>query len=276
MLIIMIIRLKINKQKKSLSQKIHYLYSGVVQMKKNSTLITIISLLCISAVIYFIQIWHFDAPRDTFFYLMQDLAFLPVQIALVTVIVGKIISAHEKRERLNKTNILVSAFFSEIGSELVNQMLCFISNTEGLVPYLDIKVDWTSEDFAKAVDSLKKQNIQVECTKQELDNLKRLLREKRRSIMFFLSNPMLLEHDAFTDMLWAIFHLADELLARDDVYNLPDTDIEHLNNDINRTISTILIHWLGYMNHIKMEYPYLFSLEARRNPINGVSEIIIK
>jgi len=245
-------------------------------MKKNSTLITIISLLCISAVIYFIQIWHFDAPRDTFFYLMQDLAFLPVQIALVTVIVGKIISAHEKRERLNKTNILVSAFFSEIGSELVNQMLCFISNTEGLVPYLDIKVDWTSEDFAKAVDSLKKQNIQVECTKQELDNLKRLLREKRRSIMFFLSNPMLLEHDAFTDMLWAIFHLADELLARDDVYNLPDTDIEHLNNDINRTISTILIHWLGYMNHIKMEYPYLFSLEARRNPINGVSEIIIK
>ncbi len=245
-------------------------------MKKNSTVIIIISLLCISALIYFIQISYFNDQRNTFFYLMQDLAFLPVQIALVTVVVGKIIGAHEKRERLNKTNILVSTFFSEIGSELVRQMLCFVSNTEDLFPYLDIKADWTSRNFANAADTLQKQNIRVDCTTQELDNLKGLLKEKRTSIMFFLSNPMLLEHDAFTDMLWVIFHLTDELLARNDVYNLPDTDIEHLSNDIKRTISTILIHWLGYMNHIKTDYPYLFSLEIRRNPIHRESEIIVK
>lgn len=245
-------------------------------MKKNSTVITIISLLGISTIIYFIQFLQFNSPRDTFFYLMQDLAFLPVQIALVTVVVGKIIGAHEKRERLNKTNILVSAFFSEIGSELVRQLLSFVSNTEDIFPNLDIKEEWTSKDFVKAAETLKKQDIYVECTPQKLDNLKQLMEGKRRSIMFFLSNPMLLEHDSFTDMLWAIFHLTDELLARDDVYELPDTDIEHLSNDIKRAISSILIHWLGYMNHIKTDYPYLFSLETRRNPTNSDSEIIVR
>lgn len=243
-------------------------------MKKNSTLIIIISLLCISAIIYFVQILYFNDPRNTFFYLMQDLAFLPVQIALVTVVVGKIIGAYEKQERLNKTNILVSAFFSEIGSDLVRQLLTFSSNTEDLFPYLDITEEWTSREFDNAADVLKKQDINVECTAHRLDKLKQLLEGKHSSIMFFLSNPMLLEHDSFTDMLWAIFHLTDELLARDDVYKLPDTDVSHLCNDIQRTVNSILVNWLGYMNHIKTDYPYLFSIEIRRNPIKSDAKII--
>jgi len=34
----------------------------------------------------------------------------------------------------------------------------------------------------------------------------------------------LLEHDTFSDLLWAVFHLAEELAHRDNVKDLKDTD----------------------------------------------------
>lgn len=244
-------------------------------MKKNSSVMTIIFLLFLSLIIYWIQLTQFHSPRDTFFYLMQDLAFLPIQVALVTIALGKIIEEREKRERLNRTNMLVSAFFSEIGSDLMKQLISCV-NTEEIAPYLNIKEEWSSKNFIKAANELKTIDILVDYKPKYFLELKEVLKEKRKLLMVIISNPVLLEHETFTDMLWAIFHLTDELIARDRVDDLPDTDISHLNNDIKRAFSYILIHWLGYMNHIKTDYPYLFSLEMRRNPLNKETEIIIK
>jgi len=40
------------------------------------------------------QIKIFHAPRDTFFYLFQDLAFVPIQVLLVTLIVDRVLRIH--------------------------------------------------------------------------------------------------------------------------------------------------------------------------------------
>ena len=37
-----------------------------------------IALIALSAVLYLVQIEIFHTPRDTFFYLFQDLAFVPI------------------------------------------------------------------------------------------------------------------------------------------------------------------------------------------------------
>jgi hypothetical protein len=42
------------------------------------------SLLVISAVAYFVQIIIFRRTEDTFFYMLQDIAFVPIQVLLVT------------------------------------------------------------------------------------------------------------------------------------------------------------------------------------------------
>lgn len=72
-------------------------------MKKisSNTLLALL-LIFISMIIYIIQLVQFHAIRDTAFYFLQDMAFLPLQVAIVTLAFNKILSVREKRERLKK------------------------------------------------------------------------------------------------------------------------------------------------------------------------------
>ena len=64
-------------------------------------------------------------------------------------------------------------------------------------------------------------------------------------------NPNLLEHVSFTDLLLAIFHLSEELAARDTLDGLPQSDYEHLAGDIKRAYTLLIREWLAYMMHLK-------------------------
>ena len=143
-------------------------------------------------------------------------------------------------------------------------------------PHLNIEARWSARDFREAAAFVKNKTLPVTCNVNNLEDIKALLIEKRMYILVILANPTLLEHEAFTDMLWAILHLTDELLARNSLSGLPDTDVAHLDNDVRRALGAILVHWIGYMNYIKPDYPFLFSLETRRNPFNKNSEIVVR
>ena len=94
-----------------------------------------------------------------------------------------------------------------------------------------------------------------------------------RVLSDLLENPNLLEHDTFTDTLWAVFHLTDELAHREDLKSLPETDVRHLSGDIDRAYKCIVAEWLEYMKHLKRDYPYLFSLAVRTNPFDPAARV---
>ena len=72
-----------------------------------------------------------------------------------------------------------------------------------------------------------------------------------------------------------VFHLVEELEHRHRLSQLPNEDLSHLTNDIKR-VYTLLIHqWLDYMEHLKNNYPYLFSLAIRTNPFDQKASPII-
>jgi len=90
-----------------------------------------------------------------------------------------------------------------------------------------------------------------------------------------LGNPSLLEHERFTEALWAISHLSDELSARPAPAKSGAKDLEHLAGDINRVYRLIVSEWIIYMEHLQSHYPYLFSLSIRNNPFNPEASVII-
>ena len=55
-----------------------------------------IILMVIAASLYILQIYLFHAERDTFFYLFQDLAFVPIRVLLVTIIVDRVIILQDR------------------------------------------------------------------------------------------------------------------------------------------------------------------------------------
>jgi hypothetical protein len=88
--------------------------------------------------------------------------------------------------------------------------------------------------------------------------------------------PSLLEHERFTNMLWAVFHLAEELTFRADrIGRLPKPDYEHLGHDLKRAYSQIGGEWIAYTEHLKESYPFLFSLASRINPFSSNPTAII-
>lgn len=245
-------------------------------MKKigQNTLLSLL-LVTISIALYTLQVALFHSTRDTGFYFFQDLAFLPLQVAIVTIVLGRVISAWNKRERLKKINMAISAFFSEAGTEIMMKLAKLTAGDESLRAALNVGMSWTAADFTKSLRVVKNIVLTIDCGADEFEALKTLLLKKRDFMLRMLENPNLLEHDIFTDMLLAVFHMTEEMIARNDFTCLPTADTAHLIIDITRAQKTLLVQWLGHMEHLHAEYPYLYSLEVRRNPFGDSSVIIM-
>jgi hypothetical protein len=106
----------------------------------------------------------------------------------------------------------------------------------------------------------------MDIKKIDLVELKRFLSQKRMYLLTLLENPNLLEHDRFTDLLWATTHLDEELEARPAFKDLPKADLDHLAVDIQRMYDHLASEWLDYVQHLKATYPFLFSLVLRTHP----------
>ncbi|MEI7885722.1 MAG: hypothetical protein WCI30_10305 [Clostridia bacterium] len=229
-----------------------------------------------SLIFYVIQIAYFKTPQNTLFYFLQDLAFLPLQVVIVTIVLKKILSAREKKGRLKNINMAISAFFGEAGTEMILCLLQFSTKCGELKEQLEITEKWSNNDFKKASKLLKGYDFAMKSQVSSLPDLKQLLIAKRSFLLSMLENPNLLEHDTFTDTLWAVFHLTDELVARTDFTDLPDTDLNHLSIDMKRAFSKLLVEWINYIVHLKSDYPYLFSMAIRKNPFNEHISVIIR
>jgi hypothetical protein len=247
----------------------------VTAIKKSKNILILFPLLTFfSFVIYFIQIEIYKTPGQTYFYLLQDLAFVPVQALIVTFLINALMNSREKKQKLKKINVIISSFFAECGTSMIGMITNINENLPDLIKVLCLEnIDFDKLKYTKRdISDLK---FSIAATAAELVKMKEMLLSNKTMILMMLENPSLLEHDSFTDMLWAVFHIADELLCRDDLADLPKNDIAHLNNDISRAYRLLILEWLDYMRYLRAEYAYLFSLAVRKNPFSQEKDAII-
>jgi hypothetical protein len=219
-----------------------------------------------SAVLYFVHYLIFRDPHHIFIYLLGDLAFLPLEVFLVVIVIERVLSRREKQAMLYKLNMVIGAFFSEIGNRLLADLIGHFDNREEICHHLNVTKDWTPKDFKRAVAFAYHLKIHLDVRKLDLEGLKAFLAQKRVYLLTLLENPNLLEHDRFTDLLWATTHLDEELEARPSLENLPEPDLEHLAVDIQRMYDHLASEWLDYIVHLKSSYPFLYSLVLRTHP----------
>ena len=238
-------------------------------------LIIAVVLLTLSAIFYMVQIHIFHNEQETFFLMLQDLSFVPVNVLLVTLILDRLLKRREKQNLLNKMNMVIGVFFNDLGIELIKIFGVFIENIDEVNNVLQISQRWKDRDFNEINKKFKIKPNQFILNNQNLTILKDFLENKKGGLLNMLANPNLLEHDTFTNLLWAVFHLADELSHRPDFNDLPKTDLDHLKVDMMRAYTFIVSEWASYMKHLKNDYPYLFSIAVRTNPFNPDAEITV-
>ncbi len=235
-----------------------------------------ILLLLVSATIYFIVYIIFRDAKYELFYMGIDFAFLPLEILIVALVVEAAITAKERSVLLEKLNMMVGAFFSEVGTEFLEIVSKADLNTGKIRDDLRIYDDCNEDEFKMLMEKIRTYTPSIPINKDSMEflgNLREFLGKKRKFMLGLLENPVLLEHESFTDMLWALFHLTEEFDKRGSFDNLPETDYKHLQGDLERAYKRIIQEWLRYMEHLMKNYPYLFSLAMRTNPFDPDARI---
>lgn len=235
-----------------------------------------LSLVTLSAIVYFIHFVIFRDAHHIFIYLIGDVAFVFIEVLLVVLIIHRLLSAREKRARLEKMSMVIGAFFTEVGTKLLTYFSDLDPRLDNIKKELVVTNEWSEQEFFRVSQRLKDYDYGVEIRKVSLEDLSRFLTGKRIFLLRFLENPNLLEHETFTDLLQAVCHLTQELSYRKDFSQLPDSDYEHLAGDIKRVYSLLVNEWLDYMKYLKDNYPYLFSLAMRTNPFDQKASPIVK
>jgi len=248
-------------------------------MKKKQMSWTIkisIGFLSASAVTYLIHYLIFHDVHHIFIYMLGDFGFLFLDVLLVVLLVERLLSQREKRMMIKKLNMVIGAFFSEVGLTLLELFADFVEDAPQLEARLNITADWTQKDFRQAIKQVKEFPFRINFERKDLIPLRDFLVSKREFLLRLLENPNLLEHEGFTDLLWAVFHLSEELEFRGSkLAQIPDSDYQHLCGDLKRVYSHLLQQWLLYVSHLQESYPFLFSLAQRVNPLNPHASVII-
>ena len=227
-----------------------------------------VGLVVLSALLYTFHYTVFHDAHHIFIYLVGDVAFVPIEVLLVTLIIHRLLSEREKRSRLEKLNMVIGTFFSEVGTRLLTYFSDFDPGLDEIRSRLVVTSDWTSKEFDAVERQLRTYGYSVDIDKVDLAGLREFLISRRDFLVRLLENPTLLEHETFTRLLRAVFHFTEELESRDDMSSLPASDYAHLAGDIKRAYVLIVSEWLDYMEYLKNNYPYLFSLAMRTNPFD--------
>lgn len=214
-------------------------------------------------------------------YIWTHLGFIPVDILIVAFLLDEIIERKEKEAMLEKLDMLMSTFFSELGNDLIGQ-LSSVNKYDADTKTLKSIKNWDEKDFDAKLDELKNASIdfQADITPEEreefLENLRTLLVGKREFIINLINNPNLLEKEEFTGLINAILHLDEELEHRTDLALVNDADFGHLNGDMQRVYNKLVHEWVYYLRYLYKHHPYMIALIIRTNPFDENADVYVK
>ena len=225
-------------------------------------------LFAVSAVIYGLQFIIFKDPGTTAFYFLQDMAFMPITIAIATLAVGELMNERERKEKIHRTRMLTSSFFTELGAPLMEIMLSSALNREELEDMVGGHIE-SVIDVQKLQSVIKDVPIRYELQEETYTQTAELISENRTGMLILASNPVVLEHELFTDMLWGILHIMDEQRLRGSYDQLTEDDIYHLGSDFEKVLRMLLINWVSNAEYLRETYPNFYAA-ARYKTIDKV------
>lgn len=243
-------------------------------MKKSTERVLIFGgLVFLSAVIYYLHFLTFGDAHHIFIYLLGDLAFLPLEILFVSLIFHKLLTDREKKKTFRKLNMIIGAFFSEIGNQLLILLIKSDIDIAKLQKDVLFNGSWGKSNFKCACLAIGRWKGTLVVS--DLEEIKQLLLSNRDFLLKIIENPTLLEHELFSELMMAIFHLEEELASRVNVNQLSQADKEHIELDVVRVYKILLRQWILYIQHLKREYPYLYSFAIRTNPFDKEAKVEI-
>jgi hypothetical protein len=237
-----------------------------------------ITLIAAAFVVYTLRWLLFPSEsfhREMLRYLVDDVAFVFIQVLLVSMLLDGLMQRRNRETMLDKLNMIIGAFFSECGTDVLGRLARLDADLDRVRGDLLTRMAWTPALYERAKQAFREHEPVIELGAGDLVDLRERLGREKTYLLSLLGNQALLEHQTFTDLLWAVTHLAEELHARDDFDHLPEADRAHLAVDVKRAYTLLGVQWLDYLRHLQTQYPFLFSLAVRTNPLDPQASVTV-
>lgn len=228
-----------------------------------------LALVAASAICFAAQLILFHRPSETLFGLLQELGFVWIQVLLVTLVIDRLLRRREQHALAHKLNMVIAAFFNEAGLTMLKYLSRFDSHKERIREITCLGDHWTARDFARVRKELERYDYSIDCHCADLGELRDLLVSERHFFVNLLANPSLLEQESFTELMYAISHLAQELIHRSDLQHLSEPDTRHIEEDMRRVYILLTYQWTLYVWHLQHTHPYIHEFMRRKNPFEG-------
>lgn len=227
-------------------------------MKKNKYYVMVsVVLLLLSAIMFYIHYLVFGQAENTAYYTLMNLCFIPINSLVVTLLLETLIEAKAKKERIEKLNMLVSIFFTELGFKLMHLIIKGDVKTKNSITSFD--------DLNKIENYINNIEYTVDIDDINIKAVKDLLLKNNDLLINLITNENLHQHEIFTDLLMAVIHLRDEILFVE-THGTTQIDDAHIARDIERVYKSIAIQWINYLKYLKINYPFLYNNAIRINP----------
>ena len=238
-------------------------------------LVVAIGLVALSLVLYAGHFLLFHDEHHLFIFFFGDLAFVPIEVLLVTLIIDQMLEGREKKRRMEKLNMVIGTFFSTLGTPLLATLSRADPGIGSVRSDLIIGENWGADQFHNVQECLNSHACAIAGDHIDKEALRVFLLGSEEFVLRLVENPMIFEHESFTGLILALNHLTEELKARHDFTTLPPSDLNHLSGDIQRVYALLVPEWLKYMEYLKNHYPYLFSLAMRTNPFDESASVVV-
>ncbi|MDU6112995.1 MAG: hypothetical protein E6649_01200 [Paeniclostridium sordellii] len=214
-------------------------------------------LIALSAVMFLIHYLVFGQALNTAYYSLMNLCFIPINSLVVTIILEKLIDYRAKKDRIEKINMLVGIFFTEVGGKLMHLIIDSDKDAKNYITNF--------EDLNNIKKCLNEYDYKVDMNNIDLCSIKNILLENNNLFVTLISNENVFQHQIFTDLLMSVVHLRDEIIFMEKDDNL-ELNINHLENDVIRVYKNISIQWISYLEYLNKSYPFLYNNAIRVNP----------
>lgn len=82
-----------------------------------------------------------------FIYLVGDLAFLPLEVFLVGLVIDRLLHCRERQAGPHRLNMVVGAFFSAAGNHLIGELVRGFPDRHEICDSLSVGGHWKPGDF---------------------------------------------------------------------------------------------------------------------------------
>lgn len=226
-------------------------------------------LILLTTLFYVIHFLLFRDLHHIFIYFVGDVAFVFFEVLLITLVIHRLLHHREKLSIQKKLNMLKAAFFSEVGTELLRRLVDFEGDTSRIGQQLAVPDDWSERTFLNVRETFMQGDFVMDSKKGDLKSLRDYLQEKKTFLLELLMNTNLHENESFTNLVWAVFHLMEELERRCRLEDITGSDRQQLEDDIKLVYHLMLDSWMNFVQHLNINYPRLHSLAVRTNPFKG-------